>query len=69
LFLCSGLNLAAFGLSIFLVADPLLIFERRLVNIEKKIDFTYPALGSHLRFLTDSLRARNSKKKASLHSG
>ena len=41
LFLCSGLNLAAFVLSIFLVADPLLIFERRLVSIEKKIDYAY----------------------------
>jgi MFS family permease len=40
LFLCSGLNLAAFVLSIFLVADPLLIFERRLVSIERKIDYT-----------------------------
>ena len=40
LFLCSGLNLVAFVLSIFLVADPLLIFERRLVSIEKKIDYT-----------------------------
>jgi Major Facilitator Superfamily len=39
LFLCSGLNLAAFVLSIFLVADPLLIFERRLVSIERKIDY------------------------------
>jgi MFS family permease len=41
LFLCSGLNLAAFVLSIFLIADPLLIFERRLVSIEKKIDYAY----------------------------
>ena len=40
LFLCSGLNLAAFVLSIFLVSDPLLIFERRLVSIERKIDYT-----------------------------
>jgi MFS family permease len=40
LLLCSGLNLIAFILSIFLVADPLLIFERRLVSIEKKIDRT-----------------------------
>lgn len=39
LFLCSGLNLAAFVLSIFLVADPLLIFERRLVSLERKIDY------------------------------
>jgi MFS family permease len=41
LILCSGLNLAAFALSIFLIADPLLIFERRLVSIEKKIDYAY----------------------------
>jgi MFS family permease len=41
LYLCSGLSLVAFVSSIFLVADPLMIFERRLVGIEKKIDFTY----------------------------
>ena len=40
LLLCSGLNLIAFILSIFLVTDPMLIFERRLVSIEKKIDYT-----------------------------
>jgi MFS family permease len=40
LLLCSGLNLTAFVLSIFLVTDPMLIFERRLVSIEKKIDYT-----------------------------
>jgi heme O synthase-like polyprenyltransferase len=43
--LCSGLNLAAFALSIFLIADPLLIFERRLVSIEKKIDYAYRGVG------------------------
>jgi MFS family permease len=40
LYLCAGLNFAAFFLSIFLVADPLMIFERRLVGIERRIDFT-----------------------------
>jgi len=45
LLLCSGLNLLAFLLSLFLVADPLLIFERRLVGIEKTIDFTYRGVG------------------------
>jgi len=40
LFLCSVLNLVAFILSIFLVADPMLVFERSLVNIEKSVDFT-----------------------------
>jgi MFS family permease len=44
LLLCSGLNLVAFALSILLVADPIAIFERRLVSIEKKIDYTYRGL-------------------------
>jgi len=39
LLLCSVLNLVAFGLSSVLVADPLLVFERRLVSIEKSTDF------------------------------
>jgi MFS family permease len=51
LLLCSGLNLTAFILSVFLVADPLLIFERRLVSIEKKIDYTYRGLGTASRLL------------------
>jgi len=51
LLLCSGLNLIAFVLSIFLVADPLLIFERRLVNIEKKIDYTCRGVGTASRLL------------------
>lgn len=41
LILCSGLNLLAFITSLILVVDPVLIFERGLVNIEKAIDFTY----------------------------
>jgi MFS family permease len=40
LLICSGLNLLAFALSLFLVSDPPLIFERWLVRIEKSIDFT-----------------------------
>ena len=39
LLLCSSLNLVAFILSTFLVKDPVLIFERCLVAIEKTIDF------------------------------
>jgi hypothetical protein len=41
LLLCSGLNLVAFIISVILVTDPLLVFERRLVNIERTIDFTF----------------------------
>jgi len=39
LYLCSGLSLVALTLSTFMIADPLMIFERRLVSIEKRIDF------------------------------
>ena len=41
LLLCSGLNLAAFFVSLFLVEDPPLIFERSLVAIEKSVSFAY----------------------------
>jgi MFS family permease len=64
LFLCSGLNLAAFVLSIFLVADPLLIFERRLVNIEKKLDYTYRGVGAASQIL-DGFSPRDKLKEKS----
>jgi len=41
LLLCAVLNLVAFVLSAVFVTDPLLIFERGLVNMEKSVDFTY----------------------------
>jgi len=41
LILCSGLNFVAYIMSLILVRDPLLVFERSLVRIEKAIDFTY----------------------------
>jgi MFS family permease len=40
LFVCAGLNLIAFVLSLILVTDPLMIFERGLVGLERTIDFT-----------------------------
>ena len=39
LFLCAGLNLIAFVLSLVLVRDPAMVFERGLVSIEKSVDF------------------------------
>jgi len=39
LLICSGLNFLAFLLSLFLLSDPLLIFERGLVRMKKSIDF------------------------------
>lgn len=38
---CSGLHLIAFALSSFLVGDPLIIFERGLVAIERSVDVTF----------------------------
>jgi len=54
LYLCSGLSVVAFILSLLLVADPLLIFERRLVRIERAVDFTYRSVISVSRILGGS---------------
>jgi MFS family permease len=64
LLLCSGLNLAAFLITIFLVADPMLIFERRLVSIEKKLNFTYRGLDTFSK-LMDGVSLREKLKTES----
>jgi MFS family permease len=51
LYFCSGLSLVAFLLSIALIADPLMIFERRLVGLEKRLDFTYRGIESSSRMM------------------
>jgi MFS family permease len=51
LYLCSGLSVVAFVLSILLVTDPLIIFERRLVRIERNVDFTYRSVITASRVL------------------
>jgi len=51
-YLCSGLSVVALILSILLVADPLMIFERRLVRIERNVDFTYNSVKSASRVLS-----------------
>jgi len=38
-YVCSGLSLVAFLLSIFFVADPIMNIERRLVGMERKLDY------------------------------
>ncbi len=51
LYLCSILSVVAFILSIALIADPLMIFERRLVGIERTLDFASRGMESYsLRF-------------------
>jgi MFS family permease len=59
LYLCSLLSVVAFILSIALIADPLMIFERRLVGMEKTIDFTTRGVESY------SLRWKGSLKRES----
>jgi MFS family permease len=54
LYFCSGLSVVAFILSALLVTDPLLIFERRLVRIERAVDFTYRSVVSASRVLGGS---------------
>jgi MFS family permease len=64
LYLCSGLSVVSFVLSLVLIADPLMIFERRLVGMEKKLDYTYRGVESSHR-LIDGLRWTGSLKEDS----
>jgi MFS family permease len=64
LYLCSILSLVAFILSIFLIADPLMIFERRLVSMERTLDYTSRGLEQSGRMM-DGLRSNGSFKKES----
>ncbi len=64
LLLCSGLNFAAFVLSAFLVADPLLIFERGLASMERKLDFAGRGFGVALRALDGYSSAGKLKRES-----
>lgn len=56
---CSLLNLVAFVSSFFSVNDPLFIFERRLVAVEKVLDFAHRGLSLASKTL-DGARIRES---------
>jgi MFS family permease len=47
LYVCSVLSLVAFLLSIVLITDPLIIFERRLVGLERTLDFANRGINSY----------------------
>jgi len=66
-YLCSGLNLVAILLSVFLIADPLMIFERRLAGMERKLDFTFRGLETASRML-DGLPVEGRFRKDSFFS-
>ncbi len=65
LLLCSALNLVALGLSVALVADPVLVFERSLVNIEKSVDFAYRGVLLASRVLDGATVNRKLKRENS----
>ncbi|MGD0995951.1 MAG: MFS transporter [Candidatus Bathyarchaeia archaeon] len=64
LYLCSGLSVVALILAVLLVADPLMIFERRLVGIERKMDYANRGFEGSSR-LMDGLRWDGSLKEDS----
>jgi MFS family permease len=63
LLLCSGLNLVAFVLSLILLTDPILIFERGLVNIEKTIEFASKGVAIASKLLDGVLTNESIKKE------
>ncbi len=50
-YICSGISVVAFALALALIADPLLIFERRLVSIEKKLEYTHRGVEASSRLM------------------
>lgn len=54
-YFCCGLSLVALLLAVALIADPLLVFERRLVCIERKLDYSFRGFEGSSR-LMDGLR-------------
>jgi MFS family permease len=62
LYLCSALNVVALVLAVLLVADPIMIFERRLVGIERTLDFSHRGFEGSSK-LMDGLRWKGSLKQ------
>jgi len=63
-YICSVLSVVSFVLAIALIADPLMIFERRLVGIERKLDFSNRGFEGSFK-LMDGLKWDGSLKKES----
>jgi MFS family permease len=63
-YLCCIMSVVAFVLAVALIADPLMVFERRLVGIEKKIDYTCRGIEGSSK-LMDGLRWNGSLKQDS----
>ncbi|MEM3566836.1 MAG: MFS transporter [Candidatus Bathyarchaeia archaeon] len=66
LLICSGLNFLAFLFSLFLITDPILVFERGLVSIEKSVEFTYKGVTIASKIL-EGFRVRVDLKMENLY--
>jgi MFS family permease len=51
LYLCSALSVVALVLALVLIADPIVIFERGLVRIERKLDYTFRGIEGSSRLM------------------
>jgi MFS family permease len=63
-YICSALSVVSFVLAIALIADPLMIFERRLVGIERKLDLSNRGFEGSFK-LMDGLKWDGSLKRES----
>lgn len=61
-YICAALNVVALVLAICFIADPLMIFERRLVGIERTLDFSHRGFEGSSK-LMDGLRWDGSLKQ------
>ena len=62
LWLCCALNIVALILAALLIADPIMIFERRLVGIERKLDYSFRGFERSSK-LMDGLKWKGSLKQ------
>ncbi len=61
-YLCCGLSVVAFVLAVFLIADPLMIFERSLVGLERALDYSHRGFDCSNK-LMDGLKWKGSLKR------
>lgn len=63
-YFCCGLSVVSFVLGVLLITDPIMIFERRLVGLERSLDFAHRSFERSSR-LMDGLKWRGSLKRDS----
>ncbi len=63
-YLCCGLNVVSFVLAVRLITDPIMIFERRLVGLERSLELAHRGFERSSRIM-DGLKWRGSLKRES----